>query len=142
VPITTEQKAAALARVPLFEGISSESLDRLAAVAGEQEFAAGDFIVRQGQVGTGLYVLLEGEASVVRGTTELARLGAGEFFGELAVIDQRPRVANVRAKTATRCLAIASWDLFKLLEQDPAVALNMIRGLVARIRAFGENHRH
>jgi CRP-like cAMP-binding protein len=142
VPITTEQKTAALARVPLFEGISGDSLQRLADAAGEQDFAAGDFIVRQGQVGTGLYVILDGEASVVRGATELARLKSGEFFGELAVIDQQPRLASVRALSPTRCLAIASWDLLNLLERDPTLALNMINGLVARIRAFGESHRH
>ena len=142
MPITTEEKSAALARLPLFEGISGSSLDRLASAAGEQQFEAGDFIVRQGQVGTGLYVLLEGEAVVVRGTIELARIRPGEFFGELAVIDQRPRAASVRAVAPTRCLAIASWDLLRLLGEDSALALNMIRGLVTRIREFGESHRH
>jgi CRP-like cAMP-binding protein len=142
VPITSEEKSAALSRLPLFAGISEESLGRLSEAAGEQEFAAGDFIVRQGQVGSGLYVLLEGEAVVLRGSTELGRLGPGEFFGEMAVLDQQPRMASVRADVPTRCLAIASWDLLKLLEEDRALALNMIHGLVARIRAFGENHRH
>jgi CRP/FNR family transcriptional regulator, cyclic AMP receptor protein len=142
VPITTDDKRQALGRLPLFAGISGESLDRLVDAAGEQQFAAGDYIVRQGQIGTGLYVLLDGEASVMRGSTLLARLSAGEFFGELAVIDQQPRVASVRAETATTCLAIASWDLLGLLERDSALALNMIQGLVARLRAAGESHRH
>jgi CRP/FNR family transcriptional regulator, cyclic AMP receptor protein len=126
----------------MFAGVSDESLDRLAEVAGEQAFEAGHLIVRQGQVGTGLFLLLEGEAAVMRGTTELARLSAGEFIGELAVIDQLPRVASVRAETDVRCLAIASWDLIGLLERDHALALNVIRGLVARLRAAGESHRH
>jgi CRP-like cAMP-binding protein len=142
VPIKIEEKSAALGRVPLFAGISEESLRRLSEVAGEQEFGAGQFIVRQGQIGTGLYVLVEGEAVVVRGSTELARLGPGDFFGEMAVVDQQPRMASVRAESPTRCLAIVSWDLLKLLEEDSALALNMIHGLVARIRAFGESHRH
>jgi CRP-like cAMP-binding protein len=142
VPISTDQKAEVLGRLPLFVGISGESMNRLADVAGEQEFAAGDYIVRQGQVGTGLYVIVAGEAVVLRGSTELSRLGAGDFFGELAVIDQLPRSASVRAEASTRCLAIASWDMLQLLDDDRALSRNLINGLVARLRAAGEQHRH
>ena len=140
--LTTPDKAAALAAVPLFDGISAESMDRLAAVAGEQDFGAGQFIVRQGQVGTGLYVIVSGSVKVLRGADELARLGTGEFFGELSVIDQQPRNASVQAAEPTACLALASWDLLALLENDPQLALNMIKTLVARVRSAGEQHRH
>ena len=143
VSLSTEQKANWLADVPLFAGISDESMSRLAAVAGEQEFAAGQFIVRQGQVGSGLYVVIDGSVNVVRGADELvATLKPGDFFGELSVIDQQPRNASVQAAQATTCLAVASWDLLALLEQDPALSLNLIKGLVARIRATGDQHRH
>ena len=142
MPLATEEKASALARLPLFAGITAESMSRLAAVAGEQEFGAGQFIVRQGQVGTGLYLIVEGSVRVVRGTDELATLGSGDFFGELSVIDQQPRNASVQAAQSTTVLALASWDLLALLESDPALALNMIKGLVARIRATGDQHRH
>jgi CRP-like cAMP-binding protein len=140
--LTAQDKAAALAALPLFAGISPESLDRLAGVAGEQDFAAGQFVVRQGQVGTGLYVILSGSVRVLRGADELARLGVGEFFGELSVIDQQPRNASVQAAEPTAVLALASWDLLGLLESDPQLALNMIRSLVVRVRSAGEQHRH
>jgi len=140
--LTTHAKAAALAGVPLFAGISEDSMERLAAVAGEQAFGAGQFIVRQGQVGTGLYVILSGSVKVLRGADELAHLRAGEFFGELSVIDQQPRNASVQAAEPTQVLALASWDLLGLLESDPQLALNMIKGLVARVRSAGEQHRH
>lgn len=142
VPISTDQKADVLGRLPLFAGISPESMARLADVAGEQQFEPGDFIVRQGQVGTGLFVIVEGEASVLRGLAEIARLGPGEFFGELSVIDQLPRVASVRAETPLRSLAVASWDMLRLLDEDRALSLNLIKGLVARAREFGDQHRH
>jgi CRP-like cAMP-binding protein len=135
---TTEAKAAALARVPLFAGISPESMERLVAVSGEQEFAPGQFIVRQGQIGTGVYVILSGSVRVLRGSDELARLGPGDFFGELSVIDQKPRYASVEAVEPTEVLALASWDLLALLENDPHLGLNMIKGLVARIRQIDE----
>lgn len=140
--LTSSEKASALGRLPLFEGISADSLARLADAAGEQEFAPGQYVVRQGQVGTGLYVIVGGSVRVLRGSDELATLGQGDFFGELSVIDQQPRNASVQAIETTTVLAIASWDLLALLEQDAALALNLIRGLVARIRAAGEHHRH
>jgi len=133
--LSTQDKAAALAGVPLFSGISAESMERLASVTGEQEFAQGQFIVRQGQVGTGLYVILSGAVKVLRGSDELVRLGRGEFFGELSVIDQQPRNASVQAAEPTEVLALASWDLLALLETDPQLSLNMIKGLVARVRS-------
>jgi len=142
MPVSSSEKAAALSAVPLFAGITPESMMRLAEVAGEQDFPAGSFIVRQGQVGTGLYVILSGSVRVLRGAEELARLGPGDFFGELSVIDQQPRIASVQAETDARCLALASWDLLALLEGDTQLAQNMIRGLVARLRASGEHHHH
>ena len=114
---------------------------RLAEVAGEVDYPAGSWIVRQGQIGTGLYVILSGKARVIRGSDELAELHEGEFFGELAVIDQQPRTASVEAVTDTACLALASWDLLSLLEQDSALSLNLIKGLTARLRAADEHHR-
>lgn len=142
MPLKTEEVTSALARLPLFEGISAESMARLAAVTGELDFEPGQFIVLQGQVGTGLYVILEGSARVVRGSDELAQLGPNDFFGELSVIDQKPRNASVQAVGPTRCLALASWDLLDLLESDPKLALNMIKGLATRVREQGELHRH
>jgi CRP-like cAMP-binding protein len=140
--LSSDEKAVVLARLPLFAGVSDESMNRLVAAVGEQDFAPGQFIVRQGQVGTGLYVIIEGSVRVVRGADELAVLHAGDFFGELSVIDQQPRNASVQAIEPTGCLALASWDLLALLETDPALALNMIRGLVERVRQTGEQHRH
>ncbi|HUR15652.1 MAG TPA: cyclic nucleotide-binding domain-containing protein [Candidatus Limnocylindrales bacterium] len=140
--LTAESKANALSSVPLFAGISPESLQKLADVTGEATFEPGQFIVIQGQVGTGLYVIVEGSAKVARGSDELAVLGAGEFFGELSVIDQQPRYASVQALEPTRCLALASWDLLDLIEKDPQLAQNLLRGMAQRIRAAGDQHRH
>jgi CRP-like cAMP-binding protein len=140
--LTAQDKAAALANVPLFAGISDESMAALAEATGEQDFAPGQFIVRQGQVGTGLYVIVEGSVKVVKGADTVATLGKGDFFGELSVVDQEPRNASVQAAQPTVVLALASWDLLSLLEKDHALALNLIKGLVTRIRSQGEQHRH
>src|SRR5687767_6390779 len=97
-------------------------MERLVAVTGEMQFEPG------------LYIVVDGAARVLRGSEEIATVGPGDFFGELSVIDQMPRNASVQASGPTRCLAVASWDLLDLIETDPKFALNLIKGLVTRLR--------
>ncbi len=117
--MTVAERAALLSGVTLFAGLPEASLQALAELAGEAEFGDGDAIVLQGQVGTGLFVIVAGAARVVRGGEELDRLGPGAYLGELAVIDRMPRMASVFAVGPTTCLALASWDLFRRVDGDP-----------------------
>ncbi len=142
MPLTSQEKHDRLESVPLFRDCSAEILDRLAEATTEFEFAAGAPIVQQGQVGNGLYIVVSGSVRIVAGTDDLARLGPGDFFGELSVIDQQPRTASAYAADETICLALASWDLMAVLEQDPHVAINLLKGLAARLRAADAQLRH
>ncbi|MFI5253959.1 MAG: cyclic nucleotide-binding domain-containing protein [Candidatus Limnocylindrales bacterium] len=142
VTMTSEQKAGLLARVSLFEGLPQPSLAALADLAAEVEFGDGDAIVIQGQVGTGLFIVVSGAARVVKGGEELARLGPGEYLGELAVIDRMPRMASAFAVGPTTCLALASWDLFRRVDADHELVHSLLRGLALRVRRFSEQHSH
>jgi CRP-like cAMP-binding protein len=142
MPSSMEQKRAWLEGVPLFRGCSPDVLERLAAVTSETDFAPDQPIVLQGQVGNGLYIVVSGAARIVQGADVIARLGPGDFFGELAVIDQQPRSASAYAEGATTCLALASWDLLALLEEEPALALNLLHELAARLRRADAQLRH
>ena len=142
MPMSTQEKADWLARIPLFRGVERPVLERVAARCTEVDFPAGYHIVRQGQVGNGLCLLVSGTAEVIHGDDRLARLEPGDFFGELGVIDQLPRMASVVATEPVRCLALASWDLLPVLEEEPAMALNMLRELSARIRELGQQVHH
>jgi CRP-like cAMP-binding protein len=135
VSLSRQEKVAWLKLVPLLAGCTDEAIERMADVSGEREFAAGQAIVLQGQVGNGLYILISGGVRIVAGRTELGRLGPGESFGELAVIDQQPRAATVLADGPTVCLGLASWDLVALLRKDPTLALNLLRSLAGRLRS-------
>ena len=142
MPLTTEEKRAWLEKVPLFRDCPSEVVQKLADVTAEFDFAADQPIVQQGQVGNGLYIVVSGGARIVAGSDELARFGPGDFFGELSVIDQQPRAASAYAVGETVCLALASWDLMAVLEQDPHVSINLLKGLAARLRAADAQLRH
>jgi len=140
--LTPPEKRAELETVPLFRDCSSEVLDQLAAVTAEFEFDADAPIVQQGHVGNGLYIVVSGGARIVAGSDELTRLGPGDFFGELSVIDQQPRTATVYAVGQTVCLALASWDLMEVLEREPRLAMNMLKELAGRLRHADTQLRH
>lgn len=134
MPLSRQEKIAWLGQVPLLGSCSPEILEQIADATAEQEFPSGEIIVRQGQVGNGLYIVVTGAVRIVAGSDELARLGPGDFFGELAVIDQQPRNATAFADGPTVCLALAAWDLIALLERDSGLAMNLLRELAGRLR--------
>jgi CRP/FNR family cyclic AMP-dependent transcriptional regulator len=140
--LTRDRRSALLSAASLFDGLDSEAMERIAAVAVEVEFPADHVIARQGEIGTGFFVIASGRARVVRDGEALATLGPGDFFGELSVLDGRPRVAQVVADGPTTCLALASWDLEALLLEDPKISLALLRGLAGRLRDVTEAHRH
>ncbi len=134
VPLTRKRKIELLRGVTLFADLPERALATVAAKTVDIAYAPGQYIVRQGQVGTGVYLIVDGHARVVRGHQTLARLGPGDFFGELSILDQQPRVAHVVAEEPTTCLALASWDFAKVLERHPKIALALLRGMAQRLR--------
>jgi CRP-like cAMP-binding protein len=140
--LTTDHRTALLAATPLFEGIDAQGLERIAARTVEVEFPTDRVIARQGDVGTGFFVISSGRVRVVRSGTTIAELGPGEFFGELSVIDGRPRIAQVIASEPTVCLALATWDFEAVVHEQPSVALAIMRVLAGRLRDLTEAHQH
>lgn len=140
--LTTDRKIELLATVALFDGLGPEGLARIAERAIEVDFPAGRQIVRQGEVGTGFFLVVAGRGRVVRDGETIAELGPGDFFGELSLLDREPRLATVAAETPTTCLAIASWEFETLLETQPRLAISILRGVARRLRAVSEEHRH
>ena len=140
--LTTDRRAELLAACPLFAGIDAEGIAHLAAVATPVDFPAGHVIARQGEIGTGFFVIVAGGVRVVRDGGVVARLGPGEFFGELSVLDRMPRNATVSAEQPTTCLALASWDFERILMEQPALTLAILRGVATRLRAVTDSARH
>jgi len=140
--MTGEQKAEVLAHVALFEGLEPSSLLPLAEAASETDFDDGDALVIQGQIGSGLFIVVRGAVRIVQHGDDVARLGPGDYLGELAVIDREPRSASAYAVGPTSCLALASWDLFRRVDADPALSHALLRGLALRVRAVREQPHH
>jgi CRP-like cAMP-binding protein len=140
--LSAPRRAELLAACPLFRGVGADGIAALAGRATEVDFPTGHVIARQGEIGTGFFVVVAGQVRVVRDGAVLATLGPGEFFGELSVLDGLPRNAMVAAETATTCLALATWDFEKVLLENPALTLAILRGVAKRLREATEAVRH
>jgi CRP-like cAMP-binding protein len=132
-----------LARVPFFDGLSREALSLIAMVTAEETHATGTRIFQYGDPGDKLFVILEGKVRISRevsglGEEALAVLGAGEVFGEMALLDESPRSADARAHERCRLLVIAkdNFDDLLFLHKDLAfeVLWSCVRTLSARLR--------
>jgi CRP-like cAMP-binding protein len=140
--IAHDDRAELLAGAPLLAGIDPDGIAAIARRVVEVEFPKDHVIARQGEVGTGFFLVAKGRVRVVRDGETIAHIGPGDFFGELSVLDGQPRVAQVIADEPTVCLALASWDFEAVVKEQPAVALAILRGLAGRLRGLTEAHRH
>jgi CRP/FNR family transcriptional regulator, cyclic AMP receptor protein len=140
--LTRDRRTELLAAAPLLAAVDAAGLEQIADRTVEVAFTDGHVIARQGEVGTGFFMIASGGARVVRDGQTIATLGPGDFFGELSVLDGRPRVAQVIAAGETTCLALASWDLEAVVNEQPSVAMALLRGLAERLRTLTEAGRH
>ena len=131
----TENLVEALARLSLFADLTHPQLEVLAHSFDEEMFAEGQRLIRQDMPGSGFYVILEGEASVMIDGEERARLRRGDFIGEISILtDERP-TADVVAMTMLRCLAIPDTELKSFMLGQPAVMYRMLQIEARRLRA-------
>jgi CRP-like cAMP-binding protein len=128
-----------LARLALFADLERTDLEALAAKTDVVVFDEGDWIVRRGEGEVGLYVIVDGEVGVVFDGEELAVLSRGSFFGEISALLGEPTVADILARTATRCLVVPATDVRTFLLGYPSVALHMLQTEARRLKTADES---
>jgi CRP/FNR family transcriptional regulator len=130
-----------LRAVPLLQPLDKERIEQLVKAATRRSYAPGEVIVRQGDSGIALYIILFGAVKVTRKASPtatedtLATLRQGEFFGEMALLDDFPRSATVTAIEPTECLLLTAWEFRALLKTHPEMALAILPLLSRRLRA-------
>jgi CRP-like cAMP-binding protein len=131
-----------LQKAPLWSGLTEKELKVIARSFKELKYESGDIIVRKGEAGVGFYLIADGTAEVRSDGKVLSKLGPGQFFGEMALLDGQPRSADVVATEPTRCLALSSWSFKSIVSEHPRMALKLLQESVHRIRmntqTFGE----
>ena len=128
------QVVESLARLALFVDLTYPQLESLAHTFEEELFAEGQRVLREGLSGSALYLILEGEASVVRGGTERTRLARGDFFGEISVLTGERPSADVVATAMLRCLVVPGPEVESFLVERPRVMFRMLQAEARRLR--------
>jgi len=127
-----------LKRVSWFQDLDNKSLEAISNAAVEQSYQPGQLIMRQGDTGVGAFIIRSGKVEVVQERdgkeTKLATLGPGDVVGEMALLDEFPRSASVRAVEPTTALGIQRWHFRGILESHPQLALALLPILTRRIR--------
>jgi CRP/FNR family transcriptional regulator, cyclic AMP receptor protein len=122
-----------LQKAPLWSGLTEKELKVIARSFKELKYESGDIIVRKGEAGVGFYLIAEGTAEVRSDGKVLSKLGPGQFFGEMSILDGQPRSADVVALEPSRCLALTSWSFKSIVSNHPKMALKLLQESVRRM---------
>jgi CRP-like cAMP-binding protein len=131
-----------LEQVPLFSGLGKKQLKNIVEISTQREYPVGEVIEKEGDMGITFYMILNGSVEVRKGKKVLAKLGRGQFFGEMALVDKQPRSASVVAIEPTKCLLTRAWNWSGIISSEPKVAMALIQEMARRLRetdkAFSE----
>jgi pyruvate,water dikinase len=131
---TTEERADALKPVPFFAELDDDERAQVARLFKDRRFQAGETVVREGTGGAAFFLIEEGEAAVTVGGDLHRKLGPGDSFGEIALIDEGPRSATVTAVSDLVCQGITLWDFRPLVERNGVIGWKLLQSMVKRLR--------
>ena len=126
-----------LHRVPLFAELKPKELDKLSSSFKERKFAEGEDVTSEGETGGGgrFFVIADGEAVISVHGEERGRLGPGDYFGDVAMIDRGERTATIHADSELTCYSLTFWDFRPLVETDARIAWPLLQAMAKRLRA-------
>lgn len=123
-----------LTKVPMFEACSKKELQLIGRLAEDVKVAEGKELITEGTTGREFFVIVDGEAKVSRNGREVASIGAGSYFGELALLQNAPRNATVTAESDLEVVVLGQREFLGLLNQVPALSIKVLKGMASRLR--------
>lgn len=123
-----------LRKVPLFTGLDDKELQEIANSMRERRFKAGDTVTQEGAGGVGFFIVEEGEASVTVGGETRGSVKSGDYFGEIALINESPRTATLTATTDMLCYGMTPWDFRPLVETNSTIAWKLLTAMAEKMR--------
>ena len=124
-----EGAANLLKRVPIFSDLDKNELERIAASMKQRTFNAGDTVTSEGQTGVGFFVIEDGEATVTVAGDARRKLGPGDYFGEVALLNESARTATITADSDLRCYGLTSWEFRPLVETHGSIAWKLLQAM-------------
>ena len=132
----------ALSRVPLFAELDSGEMAQIARLFKERRFANGETVVREGTGGAAFFLIDSGEATVTIAGDERAVLKPGDYFGEIALIDEGTRSATIEARSDLFCYGLTYWDFRPLVQENGTIGWKLLQAMVTKLRAAEQGQRH
>ena len=123
-----------LKKVPLFADLDDRELEQIASSMRERRFDAGDSVTQEGAGGVGFFVVEEGEADVTVGGETRGSVGPGDYFGEIALINESPRTATLTARTDMLCYGMTPWDFRPLVESNSTIAWKLLTAMADKMK--------
>ena len=133
-----DEKVELLERVPLFSGVAREELEAIAQIADEIDVRAGTTLTHEGRHEGYFFVIASGTVRIERGGRQINTIGAGDFLGEIALLDGGPRTASATAETACRLLSLTHERFLDLLDTSPSVRTAILEAVGQRMRAIDD----
>lgn len=123
-----------LKSVPIFSELDDAEVERISRSFRDRTFASGQEVVTEGRGGVGFFVIESGEAAVTVRGEERRTLGPGDYFGEVALIDEGARTATITARTELKCWGLTPWDFRPLVETHAGIAWKLLQVFAQRLR--------
>jgi CRP/FNR family transcriptional regulator len=124
-----------LKKVPLFSGLDDKELQQIASTLRERRYSAGDKVTEEGHGGAGFFVVEEGEADVSVDGKERGSIGPGDYFGEIALLNDSPRTATLTARTDMLCYGMTPWDFRPLVESNSSIAWKLLTAMADKLKS-------
>ena len=140
--VRPDEKLELLKRTPLLAGLGRRELEEVGRLADEIDVAAGKILMREGDIGREFFVLIDGSVSIDRGGRHVRTMAAGDFFGEIALIDEGPRTATVKADTPSKLLVLGHREFHSLMDQFPKIRMSVLEALARRVRRLEPDEAH
>jgi CRP/FNR family transcriptional regulator, cyclic AMP receptor protein len=129
---------AGLKKSPMLSQLKDSHLKRLAGYAKVRDLPAGQTVVKRGEKGLGFYVILDGRVQVKKGSTNIAKLGPGDFFGEMALYNDHPRSADVVTLEPTTVVVLSRWEFWGFATDRPEVLKVILAEMARRLEETGK----
>jgi CRP-like cAMP-binding protein len=137
-----DEKVQLLKSIPLFASCDARELERLGMLTDEVDLPAGRVLFNQGDAATELFIVIDGSVRVERDGQLIANRGAGEFFGEMALVSEGPRMATVTLESNSRFLVLGRREFHSLMDEFPALKMRVLETLAGRIRSLDTSAVH
>jgi CRP/FNR family cyclic AMP-dependent transcriptional regulator len=128
----------ALQHVPLFADLNKREVQKIASLFKKRRFLKGETVIKEGSGGAAFFLIESGEATVFIGGTERATLKPGDYFGEIALIDEGTRMATITASGELVCYGLTYWDFRPLVEKNGVVGWKLLQRMAKMLRATRE----